>query len=189
MYTPAPGWAGAGGEDEADAMREDSGRQQSNAPPQYSPDGQWWWNGQQWISVQEAPAQRQYPSPRPSIDAPIEGSPGVLPDPAPCPRTARSNSGSECDGSAGRWGPASWRATTAGKTRSKRSGGLGAGPGDCDRSGRDPRRGDLHAPGGPRVRGVRADVTAADCSGDPCDRVGNPFPATDRTIAWTPKGP
>jgi hypothetical protein len=26
-------------------------------PPQYSPDGRWWWNGQQWVAVQ---AQQPY---------------------------------------------------------------------------------------------------------------------------------
>jgi hypothetical protein len=25
------------------------------APPQYSPDGRWWWTGQQWVAVQAPP--------------------------------------------------------------------------------------------------------------------------------------
>ena len=29
--------------------------EQQAAPPQYSPDGRWWWNGQEWVPV---PAKR-----------------------------------------------------------------------------------------------------------------------------------
>lgn len=36
------------------------------APPQYSPDGRWWWNGQQWVPVQQpTPAPGQFPRPAP----------------------------------------------------------------------------------------------------------------------------
>ncbi len=82
----APGRAGAGGKGEADAMSDESGRQQRDVPPQYSPDGRWWWDGHQWVPVQQAPVQRQYPSPPPFIDAPDappRGMPQVLPPPAP----------------------------------------------------------------------------------------------------------
>ncbi len=40
-------------------MTEQPGQQQGKAPPQYSPDGRWWWDGQQWTPVQQAPAQPQ----------------------------------------------------------------------------------------------------------------------------------
>ena len=29
--------------------------EQQAAPPQYSPDGRWWWNGQEWVPVPERP--------------------------------------------------------------------------------------------------------------------------------------
>jgi hypothetical protein len=29
--------------------------QPAQAPPQFSPDGRWWWNGQQWLAAQPAP--------------------------------------------------------------------------------------------------------------------------------------
>lgn len=78
MDTPRPGGPEPAAEARKIAMTEDSGGQQSNAPPQYSADGRWWWDGQQWISSQEAPDQRQYqsPPPPPSIDAPLGGSSG-----------------------------------------------------------------------------------------------------------------
>jgi hypothetical protein len=37
----------------------------AQAPPQYSPDGKWWWNGQAWVAVQQ-PAPPP-PSTRPSV--------------------------------------------------------------------------------------------------------------------------
>ena len=37
------------------------GQQQGKAPPQYSPDGRWWWDGQQWTLVDQEPAQLQPP--------------------------------------------------------------------------------------------------------------------------------
>ena len=33
-------------------------QQNPTAPPQYSPDGQWWWNGNQWVPVQQPTAAR-----------------------------------------------------------------------------------------------------------------------------------
>ena len=33
--------------------------QRQGAPPPYSSDGRWWWDGQRWIPVQQAPAQLQ----------------------------------------------------------------------------------------------------------------------------------
>lgn len=33
-------------------------QQNPTAPPQYSPDGQWWWNGNQWVPVQQPSARR-----------------------------------------------------------------------------------------------------------------------------------
>jgi len=40
-------------------MSEQAGQQQGKAPPQYSPDGRWWWDGQQWTPVQQTAAQSQ----------------------------------------------------------------------------------------------------------------------------------
>ena len=36
-------------------MSEQQGQQKGQATPQYSPDGRWWWDGQQWTPVPEAP--------------------------------------------------------------------------------------------------------------------------------------
>lgn len=33
------------------------------APPQFSPDGQWWWNGTQWVPAAQAAAPQGYPPP------------------------------------------------------------------------------------------------------------------------------
>ena len=33
-------------------------QQNPTAPPQYSPDGQWWWNGNQWVPAQQTTAGR-----------------------------------------------------------------------------------------------------------------------------------
>lgn len=40
-------------------MSEQPSQQQGKAPPQYSPDGRWWWDGQQWTPAQQARAQPQ----------------------------------------------------------------------------------------------------------------------------------
>jgi len=41
---------------------------QYTAPPQYSPDGQWWWNGRSWVRVTWAVQGRSNPWPRPAYD-------------------------------------------------------------------------------------------------------------------------
>ncbi|HKF19611.1 MAG TPA: hypothetical protein VKF14_20800 [Candidatus Dormibacteraeota bacterium] len=37
------------------------GQQQGEAPPQYSPDGRWWWDGRQWTPVHQEAARVQSP--------------------------------------------------------------------------------------------------------------------------------
>ena len=49
------------------------------APPQFSPDGQWWWDGRTWLPAAQAP---QQPTPQPTPqqplqEAPVGGSPTV----------------------------------------------------------------------------------------------------------------
>lgn len=35
--------------------------QAPSAPPQYSPDGRWWWNGQDWVPIAPPPPPDQLP--------------------------------------------------------------------------------------------------------------------------------
>ena len=47
-------------------------QQKGKAPPQYSPDGRWWWDGHQWTPVQQATAQ-------PLSQMPVEPSQRIRP--------------------------------------------------------------------------------------------------------------
>ncbi len=55
-------------------MDELPGHQQT-APPQYSSDGRWWWDGQQWIPAQHPTARREYPAP-PALASPTGDAQG-----------------------------------------------------------------------------------------------------------------
>jgi hypothetical protein len=58
---PASVWAGSAYSGEVRVM---SDQQQGGptAAPQYSPDGQWWWNGREWVPAQQGPSQQEGPS-------------------------------------------------------------------------------------------------------------------------------
>jgi hypothetical protein len=52
-------------------------------PPQFSPDGQWWWDGTRWVPAAQAP-QAQAPAPWPQA-APPQQYPAYQPYPQPAP--------------------------------------------------------------------------------------------------------
>ena len=64
-------------------MNEEAGQPQSNAPGQYSPDRRWQWDGHEWKPAQQAPSQREYPSP-PAYAGHVE-TPLAAPDVTPPP--------------------------------------------------------------------------------------------------------
>jgi hypothetical protein len=64
-------------------MSDESRGQQRDAPPQYSADGRWWWDGQKWIPIQQSPTQRQYPPPPQSSDSLVQDSSKALTPTAP----------------------------------------------------------------------------------------------------------
>ena len=62
MYTPPqlrPDGLDTAARGRGNLMREQAGRRQGKAPPQYSRDGRWWWDGLQWTPVQQGAAQAQ----------------------------------------------------------------------------------------------------------------------------------
>ena len=56
MSGPRPQHAGSGGNGGGELTDGQPGQGQGGPTPQYSVDGRWWWDGQRWAPVQQAPA-------------------------------------------------------------------------------------------------------------------------------------